>query len=106
MHERRERRTRNVALWLDVSVKVWFDEGEPLLDATFNVSTSLADIAEHWLAVPDQYRQAKRVAEADSHRLDKQRSASASAKIFISSMLSTRASCSANMPSRIMTCGE
>jgi hypothetical protein len=44
--------------------------------------------------------------ESVSRLLERQRSASASANIFKSSMSSTRWSCKANMPSRISTCGE
>ena len=39
--------TCNVPLWLDKFVEVGLDEGKPLLDAAFDVTASLTDVAQH-----------------------------------------------------------
>lgn len=42
--------TSDISLWLNVMVEVRLDETEPLLDAAFNVSATLADVSKHFLA--------------------------------------------------------
>ena len=50
-------RTCDVSLWLDELVEVGLHEGEPLLDATFNVSATLAHITNHWIVMSVEYLQ-------------------------------------------------
>jgi len=41
------RHTRDVPLWLDKFVEIGLNEGEPLLDAAFDVTAPLTDVAQH-----------------------------------------------------------
>ena len=102
----RYRHTCSVSLRLDELVEVGLDERKPLLDAAFDVSATLAHVAKDLLAAMVSGDSRHACMRKNSRLRDKQRSASASAKIFMSSMSSTRESCRAKMPSRIMTCGE
>ena len=40
--------TCNISLGFDKLVEVWFDKGEPLLDAAFDVSTPFSDISNDY----------------------------------------------------------
>ena len=35
-----------LSLWLNVALEVWFDEGKPLLDAAFDVTSSFGDVSK------------------------------------------------------------
>lgn len=39
----------HLGLRLDVDLKVWLDEGEPLLDASLDITTAFLDVAKNWM---------------------------------------------------------
>jgi len=43
-----ELRTGNNALRLNILVKVGLDKGEPLLDAAFNISSTITNVSNHF----------------------------------------------------------
>lgn len=98
-------RTGDVPLRFHIFRTVWAHESEPLFDAALNVSAALAYVAEDYSQISDVPCATER-GEADSRRLDRHRSLSASVKIFRSSRSRTRWSWRAKIPSRTSTCGE
>ena len=106
LHAARDDNIGDFSLRLDISFEVGLDESSPLFDAALNVSTSFLNITQDWL--PSQISlQAYLFRLCRSLLLRaRQSSASASVKIFKSSIFRIRGSCRANMPSRIRICGE
>lgn len=74
-NEENDPRTCDISLWLHKLVEIWLDKGEPLLDAASDVSTTLADITNHCIAMSAEYIQTTRacthivLTSKDLHRL-------------------------------------
>ncbi len=98
------RHTCNFALRLYITTKVWLDVRNPLLDASFYVSSPFSHITGNFLLLSISYQAIKATfPRKDVLRRARHRSASACAKIFMSSNSRTRGSYNAKIPSRIST---
>jgi len=75
-----EVRTAHHSLRLDEFVEVGLDEGEPLLDTSFDVSPTIPDISYHLMPKVSSTAARKKCMQA-LHLRERQRSASASQKI-------------------------
>lgn len=103
----RLRHTCHLSLRLYVAPEIRLDVGKPLLDTSFYISSSLSDISGNLLFLSISYQAIKATLWVKDILLRaRHRSASASAKIFMSSSSKTRGSYNANIPSRISTWGE